>query len=157
MVIFCGIELSAKLSLGQITQVDNLFVWKIPSEDTRLLRGIKDVTVGIDLDGTGVRKAFSATSPKIDFKNNNNSFSNDAVSDDFVDLIIELGIVSGTVTISETIFDAYFNNFYPRIIQVSNISDGDTIYHGLNTNRIIAEFIQDNQVQAGWGLNLLVD
>ena len=153
MVVYLGDKLSAKLSLEQLTQVDNVFTWKISSASTKNLYGINSITVSLDLDGYGNRKTIESTAPKIHFLENNNAFSDSAVSDDFIDVIINLGVVTGSLTVSETLFNAYFNLNYPKSIPVFGIGSGDILHHGMHTSDVYAQFIStDGQLRSGFYL-----
>ncbi len=137
LVIYLGDKLSAKKSVeGQLTQVDNVFTWKIPSSDTLYLSGLNSVTVSANIDGYGERHTFEDTAPKINFVPNNNKQNSEAVSDDFVDVTINLSLVTGTLTSEQSLFTGFSS---VETITIINKQDGDIIPHNLK-GRITAEF-----------------
>lgn len=133
--------LTAKKSVsGELTQVSNSFIWEIKADDTAYLSGIHAVTVSANINGYGERKTFEDTAPKINFVPNNNKQTSTALSPDFFDVIINLNLVTGTLTESQYLFNWFAN---VQTITITNKQDGDIISHNLN-GRVTGEFFDSD-------------
>ena len=107
IVVSLGDNLLAKYSSEELIQNNNTFTWRIKSDDTRLLLGIKDVIVSIDLDGYGNRKTAQSTSPKINFLRSDNPYNNTSESTIFTDVAINIEVVQDNLVANEVIMNVY--------------------------------------------------